>query len=483
MPDSNSANVLVYVALLTWPFVTFFLFYILPLRKAIVYSLILGICFLPVYRIGIAGLYDWDKTTAIFVPIYFFLILREIRGIKNRPRFRFRWFDTIPLLYGLGYAATVYQNDLGLREFASYFLDISINVIMPYFVGRLYFSEIKDHKVIANVLLIVALIYLPFCFYEMRLSPVLHSYVYGFGQHVFAQTYRMGGWRPMVFMRHGIELGLFMAVASVVGFWLVRSGTIVRGIPVIMIILVFITAMMSKSFGAIILMFVAIAALLLSNFFRSSVPIIILFLIPPLYISNRVMNLELEKPVLEEMRRIFPLHRFRSLSLRITNENRLARKAEKQFYFGYGRFGGQLIYLDEEENALYDPEKLLRLEKTFEGSSAIRQFIRIDSGWIIEYGKMGMWGMFLYFSMFQIPLFGLCRSIPSHLWDTKEFAATAALSVAVAAVSYDLLLNHFPTGFHFLLIGAMAAPILKSKKGPLVVEERYDNVGPQVSTA
>ena len=56
------------------------------------------------------------------------------------------------------------------------------------------------------------LIYVPLCLFEVRMSPQLHNMVYGFAQHSFGQTVRGGGWRPMVFMQHGLAVGLFMSV-------------------------------------------------------------------------------------------------------------------------------------------------------------------------------------------------------------------------------------------------------------------------------
>ena len=60
--------------------------------------------------------------------------------------------------------------------------------------------------------------------WEVRMSPQLHSSMYGFRPFRFDQAYRWGGYRPSVFMQHGIALGLFMASCTLVAFWLWRSG-------------------------------------------------------------------------------------------------------------------------------------------------------------------------------------------------------------------------------------------------------------------
>ena len=40
----------------------------------------------------------------------------------------------------------------------------------------------------------------------MLISPQLHFMTYGFYQHEFTQVVRMGGYRPMVFLQHGIAV-------------------------------------------------------------------------------------------------------------------------------------------------------------------------------------------------------------------------------------------------------------------------------------
>ena len=50
------------------------------------------------------------------------------------------------------------------------------------------------------------LLYVPLCLFEIRMSPQLHKLVYGFHQHIFAQTFRFEGWRPTVFLQHGLAV-------------------------------------------------------------------------------------------------------------------------------------------------------------------------------------------------------------------------------------------------------------------------------------
>ena len=87
-------------------------------------------------------------------------------------------------------------------------------------MGRAYFGDFKGLRELATVLFIGGLIYIPLCLYEIRMSPQLHNTIYGFYQHDFVQTMRAGGWRPTVFLQHGLAVGLFMSVTSLIGAWL-----------------------------------------------------------------------------------------------------------------------------------------------------------------------------------------------------------------------------------------------------------------------
>src|SRR5439155_21163091 len=70
------------------------------------------------------------------------------------------------------------------------------------------------------------LVYVPLCWFEVRMSPQLHVWVYGVRHHAFVQQMRDGGYRPMVFMQHGLMVAMWMAMTSLIGCWLWKAKTI-----------------------------------------------------------------------------------------------------------------------------------------------------------------------------------------------------------------------------------------------------------------
>ena len=73
--------------------------------------------------------------------------------------------------------------------------------LLPFFLGRELLRNSADNEQIFRVLVVAGLIYsLPMLF-EIRMSPQLHTWIYGYFPHVFGQQARDGGFRPVVFLR------------------------------------------------------------------------------------------------------------------------------------------------------------------------------------------------------------------------------------------------------------------------------------------
>ena len=75
-------------------------------------------------------------------------------------------------------------------------------------------------------LFIGGLVYVPLCWLEVQLSPQLHRWLYGKHQHAFIQQMRDGGYRPMVFMQHGLMVGMWMGMTALIGIWLWKAKTL-----------------------------------------------------------------------------------------------------------------------------------------------------------------------------------------------------------------------------------------------------------------
>ena len=106
--------------------------------------------------------------------------------------------------------------------------------LLPFFIGRQLFRTEADNELILRVLVMAGLIYsLPMLF-QIRISPQLHRWVYGYFPHfeaAFAQTVRDGGYRPIVFLGNGLLVAFFAMTTAVAAAALWRTRTKVFRLP------------------------------------------------------------------------------------------------------------------------------------------------------------------------------------------------------------------------------------------------------------
>ena len=76
-----------------------------------------------------------------------------------------------------------------------------------------------------NLLVVAGLIYSVPALWEMRMSPMLHQNIYGFQSRTdWLQNIRAGGYRPTIFMGHGLVVGFFMFLCTTAAVALHKAG-------------------------------------------------------------------------------------------------------------------------------------------------------------------------------------------------------------------------------------------------------------------
>src|SRR5205823_15018650 len=148
--------------------------------------------------------------------------------------FRPRWIDLPMILWCTSVFVSSHNNGLGIYDGCSEAVRQIIIWGLPYVIGRVYFSDLEGIRELAVGIFIGGLIYVPLCWFEVRMSPQLHVWVYGFRQHSFYQNMRDGGYRPMVFMQHGLMVAMWMSMTALIGLvlWRCRSITKLWDIPI-----------------------------------------------------------------------------------------------------------------------------------------------------------------------------------------------------------------------------------------------------------
>jgi hypothetical protein len=420
------------LVLYAWIPVVLFLFAALPPRRAVVTAYVAGWLFLPSFGIDLPGLPPFTKVSA---TAYGTLIGALIFDPDRVASFRPRWFDLPMALWCVAPFFASVTNPLGVYDGLSASLAEIVLWGIPYFMGRIYFNDWVGIRELAIGVFVGGLVYVPLVLLEMRLSPQFHKLVYGYHQHSFSQTVRSGGWRPMVFMQHGIACAMWMTTCGVVGVWLWMSGSVKKlaGVPMYALApTVVVTAALCKSAGALVLLIIGLGIFVWVKWFKTALPLLALIIFIPSYVALRASGQWSGQNLVNTARSVFGEDRAGSLQYRLDAENLLTQKALQKPAFGWGRWN---------RNRVYD-EKGKDLATT-------------DGLWVIVLGQTGFTGLTAITMAILMPALLFWWRCPAKWWLHPVAAAGAAFSVLLPLHMVDNLWNAMLNPIFVLVIGAL----------------------------
>lgn len=428
--------------------IVLYLFKKIPSDKAVVIGFILAWLFLPQRTVFIfPGLPDYDRTSATSYSIILATCLYSFKTFKT---FKFGWLDIPMLIWCICPLISSLTNDLGLYDGLSSMLAQIIKYGIPYFLGRVYLNHLQGLHELAMGIFISGVIYAPLCLVESVISPQLHRMVYGFhGINQFSQSYRLGGYRPNVFMRHGLAAGMWMMAALLIALWLWQSGALKKFLNIPMnlwFIGLYITHLLVRSTGAYLYMALGMVILFSAKFLRTSFPKVLLILVLSSYLYLGVTGNftgEQADKIIQVATDITSPDRAASLKFRFDNEEILVEKAIERIWFGWGGWGRNRVYDYAESTG----EKV--------------DISTTDSLWIIAYGMNGVMGVIGIFGTSLLPAltFSLLR-YPAKTWFRPEVAGAASLSVVTVLYVLDNLLNDQYNPVFTLASGGLAGLIM-----------------------
>lgn len=477
--------------LLLWFPVMLVLFARLPGHRAVIVGTILGLLFLPEVN-------DHSTTegvvTAFSVPMIVFqkLVVLSLSVVaaslcldfRRWRAFRPAWYDLPMLAWCVCPFLSSVTNEPppnGLSPWYDGFAQARFETIrwgLPYLVGRLYFTDLGKVRELVLGVFVGGLVYIPFCLFEVRFSPQLHRMVYGFEQHDFVQTMRVGGgYRPMVFMEHGLEVGLWLAAAALAGFWLwyteaLRRLTTGLGLPPVptlwLVAALSITLVLAKSAGALVLGLVGLAVLYSVRWVPWPVALIGLIAVGPLYFTGRIMTsgqpvgwvkadfdndkevedltaAVLQKPMfgwapwrgqdcVNALTSLFNEERASSFQFRMINEDMLMERAAERPLFGWA--GHQRASILDRRG---------------------KDMTTVDGLWIIALGNRGLVGLVALYLAMYTPVLVFVARYPVQRWTQPDVAPAAAAAMIVVVWMTDNLTNAMFNPVYVLLAGGLAS--------------------------
>ena len=454
MPNIGPTGLL---ALLSFPFVCWVIFRRLPAAKATMTATLYAMMFLPD---GVPAAFDFPtipplgkENMATICCLLLLFGLHRTRFLESRP---LRGIEIITLLSMFGLIGTVMQNQETLTygrlagevpgavytvlppirfydTLAQVVLD-TLKMVVPFIVGRVAFRSRKDLRTVCHVFVAFGLIYVPFMLIELRLSPMLHIWIYGYFPHTdFTQTIKYGGFRPQVFLEHGLSLARLqvMVFLAALALWLGGEPRAWRLESRVAVAVMLFVVLLTKSMGAIVLMLTFALLFFLGSMKTQSRVMAVVALLVFLYPVGRATGTLDLQPVLKVLERYVP-ERAASLAYRIRNEDEIGERARQKFIFGWGGYS---------RSHVIDPE--LGHDRSV-----------TDGYWLIRFSNFGLLGLVGPYTILLGPVFlvWLRSSRIPFRSDRQMVIVIGGMSLIYAIES---LPNAFSTNLPFLMAGAV----------------------------
>ncbi|MEG4110575.1 MULTISPECIES: O-antigen ligase domain-containing protein [unclassified Microcoleus] len=418
--------------------VVFYLFVRFPAQRAVIISFVAAWLFLPQASYPIPSLPPYTKISAACYAILLGTLIYDTARLTS---FKPGWLDVPMVIYCL---CPIFSQVSNGGSPISPTINQIVTWGLPYFLGRLYVGNLDGLRQLAIGIFAGGLAYIPFTLVEGVRGPILHQMIYGVNAFDdWGQARRLGGWRPVVFMQHGLMVGLWMMTAALIAVWLWQTGTLKkfmgRNIKTLAIILT-IAFFLCRSTGAYSLFVMALLVLYSAKFFRTSLPLLFIIGYIVFYLYVAASGQFSSKDVIGFINQVFGEERAASLKFRFDNEEILGEKARQRFMFGWGDSGGNRVY-----NEYGDDVSVT------------------DSLWIIAFGVNGAVGLVSLFSSLLLPVivFSLFK-YPARTWSNPKVAPAATLGIALTMYVFDCVLNAMTNPIFALIAGGISGLVLKA---------------------
>jgi len=442
------------IVLFAWPIVAFGLYRLLPVGNATLWTILGAELLLPpglYYKIPTIPVLDKDFISSISALLgVFFVAPKHVKFFRRfgAAEVLICVFIFSPVITSLLNTDPIYGKNIvlpgvdyydGLSAALSQFV-----LLLPFFLGRQLFRSSENHAEVLRVLVAAMLFYsLPMLF-ELRMSPILNIWIYGYAPSEMQQAFRDGGYRPMVFMGHGLGVAFFTMMATIAASALWRSRTRLRWFP---------PSAATAYLGTLLVLCKSAASLVYGGlctflilFTRPRLQIRVALLVTTvalLYPLLRSADLIPTKEILSAVSSISS-DRAGSLRTRFDSEDVLLQHAQERFVFGWGRYGRSRNY---------------GAGGGFTSTT--------DGAWIITVGTSGLVGFLALFGVLALPVFRAMSAL--RLTESSTDAIhIGALTLILSMNIFDLLPNAGLTPWTWLLAGA-----LLGRTEALTVAARY----------
>jgi len=445
--------------LVIWLFVpfTFYMFKRYPLKKAVLYTFIAGMLSLPNWvNVKLPFCPPIGKDQVVGLSIVLVLAVNHYKEV--RPRAETWWYvGTIgvfvsSLLTGFLNTDPVYfarsptfLPGHDFKDAAAIAIGALVSGIPVSYFSQVVFRTADDARLIVRAFTAAGLIYSIFVLIEVRMSPQMHNWVYGYaGPHEWGQLIRYGGYRPLVMFPHGLVLSLFMFFPNITSVAMARFRTRVwkmsgsQAAWYLTFIIVICKSTGVWFYAIIILPIVRFASS--KAILRTAGVICMITVIYPWMRANDIIPTRDIVAYIEKS----DTERAQSLDVRFTNEDKLLARALERPWFGWGSYGRNRVF-DE-----YGIDRCIT-----------------DGAWVMVLGSTGIVGYGFTF-IFSVGALLIASRRVAKVRD-KELRTLMAILILGAAV---LWFDNLPNAPDLLIVQFIGGAVCSISRTILAEQER-----------
>jgi len=431
------ANLFAYSILLIWPLISIIIFKRVNTVYAGFIVLMVGYLLLPTnVAIDFPLVPPLDKESISAISVLFGYIYIRRMKISLIPKYGVeRWLFIMmlvtPFITTIDNHEPIFNGEriipgLSLYDGLSAVISQYIELI-AFLLGLQLIKSHDDQLKIFQVVVIAVLWYSIPILFEIRMSPQLHKWIYGFFQHEsFNQMRRQGGFRATVFLKHGIHVASFIAIGIGFSVLLWKEKIKTYNFSALAIVIYFIILLiLSKTLGALVLgvfLLISIGFFSYKKIIFSALVIAFIIIFYPLlnifeYFPNELI-LDLAGEIDSE--------RADSLAYRFNNEERLLGHGYQKLFFGWGGWGRS------------------------------RFFDTVTDGyWISIFGQYGLIGFLSFFGLGVISILRALKASKLLSASKAEQFTLTGYALIVSIILVEQLLNHTLYSWGWFLIGGL----------------------------
>ncbi|MCT2533342.1 hypothetical protein N2488_09130 [SAR92 clade bacterium H231] len=430
------ANSFAYLTLILWPFVAWWLYRRMDIIPATFWTIAGGYLMLPVgvsFDFPLVPALNKETIPAIMAFIGCKYIAREdIKLLPSKSLDR-----TLILIFFFGSIITVLSNSEPITEIDRFLPGLSFKdifsiaagkylLLLPFILTLQLVKTYEDQIQLLKLLVVAGLLYSVLIMFEIRMSPQLHKWLYGFFPHSWGQQVRYGGFRPVVFLGHGLWVSIFlvMVIGSSVALSKIKikltrfPDALVIGYLVLLLVL-------SKGFGSLILGMVTLSTIYFLQVRAVYMAALGIGLLAITYPFLCILEIFPHRYIIEQIE-LINAAQAGSLQFRFNHELILLERASEKILFGWGAWS---------RNRLVDSI--------------------VDGYWIGLLGSYGVVGFTTIFGLMFTTIWKAGSGL-KLLVDENEKILLSGHCLMVALIMIDQIPNHSENPLFWVLIGALS---------------------------